>query len=107
LYFKHFMSDGRLSLDYVSRLRKAMAYSNFMLCPYLDLLKGQPQTQKDFIKSALKGMPMMLIKKVGALFIGTYEQKEVAKRYLRQLRYKLFSYKTYKKNVDIVKSWQS
>ena len=106
LYFKHFMSDGRLSLDYVSRLRKAMAYSNFMLWPYLDLLNGQPKSRSDFYKSALKGFPMIFIKKIAALFVGTYEQKEVAKRYLRQLRFKLFNYSTYKKNLDILKSWQ-
>ncbi|MGK0307162.1 MAG: glycosyltransferase involved in cell wall biosynthesis [Urechidicola sp.] len=105
LYFKHFMADGRLSLGYVSRLRKAMAYSNFMLWPYLDLLNKKPQTHLDFIRSALKGFPILLIKKIGALLIGNYEQKEVAKRYLRHLRYKLFYYASYKRNMTFLKSW--
>src|SRR5690606_25368384 len=55
LYFQHYMTDGRLSLDYVSRLRKAMAHSNFMLWPYLDVLRGHTRTKKDFLKEALKG----------------------------------------------------
>jgi GT2 family glycosyltransferase len=106
LYFKHFMSQGRLSLNYVSRMRKAMAYSNFMLWPYLDLLNEKPQTRLDFIKSALKGFPVLPIKKTGALLIGNYEQKEVAKRYLRNLRYKLFYYSKYKQNMFVLKSWK-
>jgi glycosyltransferase involved in cell wall biosynthesis len=106
LYFKHYMSDGRLSLAYVSRLRKAMAYSNFMLWPYLDLLNERPQSRLDFFKGALKGIPVLQIKKIAALLIGTLEQKEVAKLYLRHLRFKLFYYSTYKRNMTILKSWK-
>ena len=106
LYFKHYMTHGRLSLEYVSRMRKAMTYSNFILWPYLDLLKRKPQTQQDFLKAALKGMPILPIKKVGALLIGTYEQKEIAKRYLRHLGYRLFDYATYKRNMEFLKSWK-
>ncbi|REE81993.1 glycosyltransferase involved in cell wall biosynthesis [Lutibacter oceani] len=104
LYFKHFMTDGRLSLDYVSRLRKAMAYSNFILWPYLDILNKKPKTKQDFLKAALKGMPIIPIKKVGALLVGTYEQKEIAKRYFRNLGYQLFNYAIYKRNIEFLKS---
>ena len=44
LYFMHFMTNGRLHLDYVSRLRKAMTYSNFVLWPYLDCIEGKSRT---------------------------------------------------------------
>lgn len=105
LYFKHFMSEGRLSLAYVSRLRKAMTYSNFILWPYLDLLGKKPKTKQDFLKAALKGLPLLPIKKMGALVIGTYEQKERAKRYFRNSGYRLFDYTTYRNNIEFLKTW--
>jgi len=107
LYFEHYMTNGRLSLGYVSRIRKAMTYSNFILWPYLDLLKREHQNQQDFLKVALKGMPLLPIKKVGALLVGTYEQKETAKRYFRHLNYRLFDFATYKRNIEFLKSWKS
>lgn len=107
LYFNHFMSDSRLSLNYVSRLRKAMAYSNFILWPYLDLLKGKERTKKDFTYEILKGMPILPLRKMGALIFGIREQKEVAKRYFRQIKYRMFYFKTYKRNMEILKSWRS
>jgi len=106
LYFEHYMTNGRLSLGYVSRIRKAMTYSNFILWPYLDLLKREHQTQQDFFKVALKGMPLLPIKKVGALLIGAYEQKETARRYFKYLGYRLFNYTTYKRNMEFLKSWK-
>jgi len=105
LCFKHFMTEERLSLDYVSRLRKAMNYSNFILWPYLDLLNKKNQTKQDFLKIAIKRIPLLVFKKVGALLTGDYEQKETAKRYFRNLGYRFFHYKTYKHNMDFLKSW--
>ena len=108
LYFTHFMTKERLSLAYVSRIRKAMSYSNFMIWPYLDKLGGlNPRTRQDFIREAFKGMPMRLIKKTGALVIGNFEQKEVAKRYLRHLKYRLFYHSTYKRNLETINTWLS
>lgn len=106
LYFKHYMTQGRLQLAYVVRMRKAMANSNFILWPYLDLLKEKARTRNDFVKESLKGMPLLFIKKSAALIFGTYEQKEVAKRYFRYLNFKLFNYKIYKQNMDFLKSWK-
>ena len=105
LYFQHYMTSGRMSLSYVSRLRKAMAYSNFMLWSYLDLLKGEPRANKTFLQESLKGFPMLPIRKLGALWIGNYEQREVAKRYFRYMNYSLFSFHVYKKNIRFLNSW--
>lgn len=105
LYFQHFMASGRLSLSYVSRLRKAMAYSNFMLWSYLDLLKGKSRTKKTFLRESLKGFPLLPIRKIGAFLIGNYEQREVAKRYFRYVNYRLFSFHVYKKNISFLNSW--
>ena len=106
LYFKHFMSKGRLSIKYVSRIRKAMTYSNFILWPYLDLLNEDVQSQNDFYNKAFKRMPLLVVKKAGAITIGTFEQKEEANRYFRNLMYRLFYYATYKRNLDFIKSWK-
>jgi glycosyltransferase involved in cell wall biosynthesis len=106
LYFKHFMSKGRLSLNYVSRLRKAMTYSNFILWPYLDLLNQKQQTKIDFYKKAFQRMPLLVVKKMVALILGSNEQKELAKRYLRNLKYRLFYFTTYKRNMEFLKSWK-
>ena len=105
LYFQHFMTKGRLSLGYVSRIRKAMSFSNFVLMPYLDVLNGTLKTRKDFIKMAMKGMPSIAIKKIGALIIGSYEQRETAKEYFRRLRYRWFKYNTYNKTLLKIKAW--
>lgn len=105
LYFKHFMSSPRLTLDYVSKMRKSMAYSNFILWPYLDLLSGKTRTQLDFLKETTKGFPLRPVKKAGALVVGNYEQKEVAKRYFKHLYYRLFFHAIYIHNLKLIKTW--
>ncbi|WP_452231448.1 glycosyltransferase [Lacinutrix sp. MEBiC02595] len=105
LYFKHYMTDGRMDLGYVKRIRKAMAHSNFVLWPYLDVLQDQQQTAKTFRKKAFKGFPILPIKKVGALVFGTLEQKAVASRYFTHFKYRLFQYRVYKKNHETLFSW--
>lgn len=103
LYFKHFMVNERLSLDYVSRLRKAMSHSDFILWAYSDVLNNQLQTKQNFLKIALHWFPFLPLKKLGELIIGNYVQKENAKGYLRNLRYRMFNYSTYKANVGFLK----
>lgn len=105
LYFKHFMTEGRLSLNYVSRIRKAMTYSNFMLWSYLDLLSKKPKSRLDFIRLGLRRLPYLFFKKFGALLIGDFEQKETAKRYFRNLGYRFFKYSTYRNNIEFLKTW--
>lgn len=105
LYFQHFMSNERLHLEYVSRMRKAMAHSNFVLWPYLDLLQEQARKRADLLKYTFRGGGVRLLKKTAALLIGNYDQREVAKRYFRQLYYCLFQYKTYKRNLEFLRSW--
>lgn len=104
LYFKHYMTKERLHLSYVMRIRKAMAHSNFILWPYLDLLKGEQQTRTGFLKKASKGIPRIPVKKMGALMVGDFEQKAVANRYFSNLHYRLFKYNIYKENFNILQS---
>src|SRR5690606_4178420 len=105
LYFTHYMTSGRLHLEYLSRLRKAINESDFVLWAYLDLLKDSPRTQQDFLKQALKGMPLLCIKKLRLLLLGDYEQKEQAKFYFRNLGHLLFSYSSYRKHFESMKIW--
>ncbi len=105
LYFKHYMTNARLQLPYVKRIRKAMAHSNFVLWPYLDLLQGKQQTPSTFLKKAFKGFPVFPIKKVGAVFFGSLEQKAEASRYFTHFKFRLFQYGVYKKNYEALWSW--
>ncbi|MGY0392953.1 glycosyltransferase [Bizionia sp. KMM 8389] len=106
LYFTHFMAEGRLSLDYVSQMRKAMTHSTFMLWPYKDLLNNKEQDKLDFFISVFKGFPLLPIKKIGALLLGSYEQKEVAKLYFRNVYKRLFCYVNYRSNMSVLKTWK-
>ncbi|MDO6597685.1 glycosyltransferase [Oceanihabitans sp. 2_MG-2023] len=105
LYFKHFMTDGRLNLNYLSRLRKAMVYSNHILWPYQDLLKGKERTALDFKKEVFQHVPIYFTKKILNLCIGNFEKKEISKKYLINSKYKLFNYATYKQNLQSIKAW--
>lgn len=107
LYFTHYMTSGRLHLEYLSRLRKAISESDFVLWAYLDLLKNTPRTQLDFFEQALKGMPLVFIKRFRLLLIGDYEQKEQGKFYFRNLGYLLFSHSSYSKHLKFIKAWLS
>ena len=105
LYFKHFMDEGRLDLKYLSRLRKARTHSNFILWPYLDLLKKEPRSKRGLLKYAFKGGSYRFIRQLGAICIGSYEQKQVAIRYFMFQNYCLFNYKTYEKNLFKTRNW--
>ena len=107
LYFKHFMSTGRLNLNYLSRLRQGRTYSNFILWPYLDLLKGKPTNKRDLLKFAFKGGSYRFIRQLLALGIGTYEQKQQALRYFMFQYYFLFKYNVYEKNLFKTRNWLS
>ena len=105
LYFKHYMIKERMQLDYVKRIRKALAHSNFILWPYLDLLKEQQQTRTDFIEKASKGFPKIHVKKIGALILGDFEQKTIARHYFTHLHYRIFKYGIYKKHIGVLLTW--
>tara|TARA_R110002012_G_scaffold319389_2_gene539632 strand:+ start:14588 stop:15580 length:993 start_codon:yes stop_codon:yes gene_type:complete len=106
LYFKHFMTAGRLNLSYVSRLRKAMAYSNFVLWAYLDILKNNERQFQNFVREAFKDFPILTLRKLGAVVFGNFEEREVAKLYFRTHRYRLFYFSLFQKNIHLIKNWK-
>jgi glycosyltransferase involved in cell wall biosynthesis len=105
LYFKHFMTSGRLNLGYLSRLRKAMVYANHILWPYQDLLKGQVRTSSDFKKEVFKVGPLYVAIKIRNFIFGDFEKKEISKKYFKTVNYKLYNYSTYKNNLQLIKEW--
>lgn len=106
LYFRHFMSQGRLNLKYLSRLRKAMSFSNFVLWPYLDLLKGSYSlNRKEFISYVMKGFPVTYSRGLKGLF-GGYEAKEKSKNFFRNQWYYMFGYNQYKFHLKQIQNWQ-
>jgi glycosyltransferase involved in cell wall biosynthesis len=105
LYFQHFIDDGRLNLTYLSRLRKARTHANFITWSYLDLLNGNPRSKSELLAYAFKGGIYRFIRQLGALSIGTYEQKQVAIRYFMFIKYSLFNYGTYKESLLMTTKW--
>src|SRR5690606_30868677 len=95
LYFKHYMTAGRLNLQYLSRLRKAMAYSNFVILAYADVLGGVLITKNLFYKRLFKQLKQGLFKNIYRRLFGSYSQQEVSKTYFRKLYYLSFRYDDY------------
>ena len=105
LFFTHYMTNGRMNLDYLSRLRKAMTYSNFVLWSYKDVLQnknwaGHPIQQYGVLRACKQ-----FLAKTKAYFIGDYERKEQAKFYFRTLYYTLCHKKEYHNNRAFVTQW--
>lgn len=106
LYFKHYMTTGRLNLNYLRRLRKAMSNSNAILWAYQDVLKVKERTALEFKKVVFKGVPFYFTNKIVSLFFGDFEKKEIAKRYFIHVKYMLFNYKIYKNNLRLIRGWE-
>lgn len=105
LYFKHFMTKGRMNLAYLSRLRKAMSYSNFVLWSYKDIMNNSIKSRRDFLFLARKGIPFQFIKHLINLRFGKFETREQAKLYFRNIKFTLLYFQEYKENIDKINSW--
>ena len=82
--------DILADLNYLSRLRKAMSYSNFVLWAYLDILDDKHRCYYDFFNEARANFAISLIRNIRLLLIGDYEQKEQVKLYFRNITPKHF-----------------
>lgn len=106
LYFKHYMTAGRMHLDYLSRLRKAMTYSNFILWSYKDHIRGTRNRSWNPIRQqGVFGFSKRILLKLRDFIRGDYEQKELVKYYFRTLYYSLFYKKEYDKNYAFITNW--
>jgi glycosyltransferase involved in cell wall biosynthesis len=105
LYFKHFMPDGRLNLQYIRKIRKAMSKSNFVVSVYVDELANTNVLQKTFFKRFIKMIQKDFMQQLSKRLIGNFEEKELAKEYFRILSRLIFSYNDYRSNRATIKRW--
>ena len=105
LHFKHFISSKRSNFEYIRKLRKTMSVSNFVVRPYLDKIKGDVVSEKDFKKQFLVSIRKKLMVNIKKGITGTFIEKEDAKDYFRYLKHLAFSYREYRKNLEILESW--
>lgn len=105
LYFKHYMPEGRLNLQYICRIRKAMSASNFVVSVYVDELENRKIFRKTFLKRFVKMARIDFINNVKKIIFGSFEEKEVAKEYFRTLHRLIFSFSEYYNNRASIKRW--
>lgn len=105
LYFQHWMPEGRMSLEYVQRIRKAISESNFVVSVYTDELKGKKVSKQSFYKSAYKSVKKSFNKQLAKRATGSLEEKEIAKEYFRHLYRLVTQYEAYHKNRASIKEW--
>ncbi len=105
LYFQHWMPEGRMHLGYVQRIRKAISESNFVVSVYTDALKNKEFSKTDFYKRAYRMIKKDLVRQTVNRINGSFEEKELAKEYFRNLSRLLTNFSDYKKNRDTIGSW--
>ncbi|WP_418511955.1 glycosyltransferase [Corallibacter sp.] len=105
LYFQHYMTAGRLNLKYLSRLRKAMTYSNFVILAYKDVLTKSVMSKTLRRQRVFVLLKNGLLKNVYRLCLGNYEQKMMSYTYFKKLYYLVFNYKVYLQNVSKTQQW--
>src|SRR5690606_10885647 len=76
LHFFHYMLAKRVNIEYVSRVRKAISYSNFVCFAYIDEILNKENNKETLwarIKKDLKNNPKNKIKN---RLMGNFEEKE-------------------------------
>lgn len=61
LFFNHFMPNGRMTWDYLLKLRQSMYWSNFVLNIYTDAIKQVPINLVTMLKRILKSLKYIYI----------------------------------------------
>ena len=105
LFFIHCMTKGRMSLDYLSRLRKAMSASNFIVMPYQEVLLSGLETRNSLIKKAVKKLQETGFSHLRKRVFGSYEEKELAKEFFRMQKQFLLDYKDYRTVRESIDLW--
>lgn len=105
LYFQHFMTAGRLNLPYLSKLRKAMTYSNFVILAYRDVLNKHEMSKALRRQRIFSLVRSGFLKSIYRRWFGTYEQKTKSYIYFKRLHYLCFAYSDYRKYVLAIQNW--
>lgn len=105
LHFFHFMLSRRVNLEYVSKVRKAISYSNFVCEAYLDEMAHKKISSVTLNKKIKKELKNGFLKKSKNLLMGNFEVKEKSKEYFRRLYYLKFRQSEYLENRKSIKKW--
>lgn len=105
LHFYHYMLDGRVNLQYVSRVRKAISFSNFVCSAYLDEISQTDNNRNILNEKIKKELRKGVIKKIRDWLIGRFETKEKSKEYFRNLYYLKFKQSEYFHYRNSIKKW--
>lgn len=105
LHFFHYMLAKRVNIEYVSKVRKAISYSNFVCEAYLDEISSKADYKKTLQKKIKKHLKDKFIKKIKNRLLGNFEQKEKSKEYFRKLYYLKFEQSEYFDNRNSIKKW--
>ena len=105
LQFKHYMTQGRMNRKYLSKLRKAVSHSNFVISAYRDQLNRVKKTKKTFRKYLRRKLVYESPRNVWKRFFGNYEQKEEAKEFFRTIYRLQYSYKEYAAHKLSITKW--
>ena len=105
LHFFHYMLAKRVNKEYVSKVRKAISYSNFVCDSYLDEILNKENNKNTLRKKIKKELKKKFFKKIRNRLIGSFEEKERSKEYFRRLYYLKFKESEYFENRNSIKKW--
>jgi glycosyltransferase involved in cell wall biosynthesis len=105
LYFKHYMTEGRLNLTYLRKLRKGMSTANVELKCYVDELNARPLSRYFYLKKIMDTIFKYFWKNLFRFFSPNLGKKEKSKSYFRELRIMIFSYNSWLTNRRIIRAW--
>ncbi|MDN3725281.1 glycosyltransferase [Aequorivita sp. SDUM287046] len=105
LHFFHYMLAKRVNLEYVTKVRKAISYSNFVCDTYLDEISRKESHGTILRKKIKKELKKHFFQKIKNRLIGSFEEKEKSKEYFRNLYYLKFKQSEYFENRNSIKKW--
>ncbi|MBZ9729743.1 glycosyltransferase family 2 protein [Salegentibacter sp. JZCK2] len=105
LHFFHYMLARRVNLDYVSKVRKAISFSNFVCEAYLDELAGKENSVNTLNKKIKKELKNDVFRKTKNIIIGDFEAKEKSKEFFRRFYNLKFRQVEYIENRGSIKEW--
>lgn len=105
LHFQHFMLEKRLNLKNISKVRKAISYSNFVCFAYLDEILNKHDMRNAWFKRIKKELKNNFFMNFKNRLLGNYEEKERSKEYFRRLYYLICRQSEYFENRNSIKKW--
>lgn len=105
LHFQHYMPEGRMKLDYVKRIRKAMADSNNLVRAYLDILENTRRSPIRYLQEECAKFLKHGWGHLRRLIGGTEYEKMDARVFFYTLGKNMKSYGKYRSALKSIGSW--